>query len=502
MSHGEFEKQVRDKMNEIHLQPSESVWSRVEHGLDAGKKRRRIIIWVPVMIILGIGFFLLNTPYRQNNTIVENHRTPNYPDPASQKETAAANLSKQKETFAADPSNPKESSIVNPPPAGIGPSGPPVPILPEGPTTETEEQRINEAKPEATTNLQQSSPAEPSSGRRQTVNPVSAESTGINDFNKIESRILNREVNLQPEMRMTSKTTGTLPTGDAGEGVEKTDAKPVAGISPLNQLIGMRTPEAAWMQLQLPQLNLMSEKKVSPGKKKDDSKYSFNINIAGGISHETDGRLLGLFQAESADLPTPLFSSPNTRYKAAPIDPGIFISAGLSVERKLGRRFAVETGLQYSRFSNSIMVGNRMQQERQVFTGNTTPATISTYYTPAPIQRYVMHFDFVDLPLSVLYTTANDKMKIHAGTAASALISSNALHFDAANGVYFENNDLLNKMQLSLSAGIKFRVPVKNSNRLYLGPEFRYQFSGLLKDNSNEKHLWSGAIKASWQLNK
>ena len=466
MSHGEFEKQVRDKMNEIHLQPSESVWSRVEHGLDAGKKRRRIIIWVPVMIILGIGLFLLSTPYRQNNLIVENQRTLNYPDPATQQENSAVDPATQKETPAADPAAQKEASAVSPPSANVSPANPPVQVLPVIPLNEpggkTKEQNIKEIDPEVPSNIPESSPSPAQSERRrETHYPDAVENEKINASNNN-----------------------------------------IMGISPLNQLIGIRSPEAAWKQVQLPEIISISEKKVTTGQKKNDSRYSFNINIAGGISHEKEGRLLGVFQSGTADFPTPLYGSPNTMYKAAPIDPGIFLSAGMGVERKLATRWALKTGLQYSRFSNSIMVGNRMQQERQVFTGNSTSTTISTYYTPAPIKRYTMHYDFVELPLSILYLPGNGKMKLHAGTAASALISSNALHFDAANGVYYENNDLLNKMQLSLSAGIKFRIPVKNSNRLYVGPDFRYQVSGLLKDNSNEKHLWSGAIEASWQLNK
>src|SRR5437660_12210399 len=56
----EFEKQVHQKIGEMKLRPSEAVWEKVEKQLHGKQKRRRLAIWLPLLLLcLGLGGYLL-----------------------------------------------------------------------------------------------------------------------------------------------------------------------------------------------------------------------------------------------------------------------------------------------------------------------------------------------------------------------------------------------------------------------------------------------------------
>ena len=49
----EFEKVVREKMDELKLVPSEPVWQKVEMQIRNKKDRRRLIFWIPFLALLS-----------------------------------------------------------------------------------------------------------------------------------------------------------------------------------------------------------------------------------------------------------------------------------------------------------------------------------------------------------------------------------------------------------------------------------------------------------------
>lgn len=56
MSDHEFEKQVQLKMEQFRLRPSNAVWTEVEKNIRRDKRRRRMIMWLPIaLLFLGAG---------------------------------------------------------------------------------------------------------------------------------------------------------------------------------------------------------------------------------------------------------------------------------------------------------------------------------------------------------------------------------------------------------------------------------------------------------------
>lgn len=59
----EFEKQVQQKMEELKLVPSEPVWQKVEMQIRRKKDRRRLIFWIPLLVVLLGGGLWMRIDY-------------------------------------------------------------------------------------------------------------------------------------------------------------------------------------------------------------------------------------------------------------------------------------------------------------------------------------------------------------------------------------------------------------------------------------------------------
>src|ERR1044071_1364956 len=62
MQKSEFEKQMQQKMDELKMHPSESIWPKIEVQIRKEKRRRWILIFIPVMLICFLfgGYLLFN----------------------------------------------------------------------------------------------------------------------------------------------------------------------------------------------------------------------------------------------------------------------------------------------------------------------------------------------------------------------------------------------------------------------------------------------------------
>src|SRR6266498_2919518 len=78
----EFEKQVQQKMEELKLVPSEPVWQKVEMQIRKKKDRRRLIFWIPFLVLLlGGGLWTVinhysnQASYNKGNNVAEKNKS-------------------------------------------------------------------------------------------------------------------------------------------------------------------------------------------------------------------------------------------------------------------------------------------------------------------------------------------------------------------------------------------------------------------------------------------
>ena len=74
----EFEKNVQQRLDELKLRPSDTVWKNVEKNIREEKRRRRAILWLPILLLfLGTsGYFLISkNGFVSGETAVKNKPT-------------------------------------------------------------------------------------------------------------------------------------------------------------------------------------------------------------------------------------------------------------------------------------------------------------------------------------------------------------------------------------------------------------------------------------------
>src|SRR5688572_16344710 len=58
MQEQSFEKQVREKLEELSFVPSRSVWQHVEKGLHKKRERRRVALWLLPLLLVPASYFI------------------------------------------------------------------------------------------------------------------------------------------------------------------------------------------------------------------------------------------------------------------------------------------------------------------------------------------------------------------------------------------------------------------------------------------------------------
>src|SRR5687768_1136471 len=122
MSDHEFEKKVQQRMDDLKLRPSDAVWAEVEKNLRREKRRRRTLIWLPILGVLltAGGYFIYSGTGKSNDgSLVNNQPTekvvaPSVADakpsaPATEPVSSSTVKNNEPESKNSTPSEPKPS---------------------------------------------------------------------------------------------------------------------------------------------------------------------------------------------------------------------------------------------------------------------------------------------------------------------------------------------------------------------------------------------------------
>jgi hypothetical protein len=225
------------------------------------------------------------------------------------------------------------------------------------------------------------------------------------------------------------------------------------------------------------------------------SKWKLGFNFsAGGVAMQNG--VLGVIGLGNADeAKTYAAYSPVTGGStgsattpvAAPstIDPGFGFVLGAFLQKNISPNMSLLFGLNYKRYSSSMMVGGRVDSS---FLSNMNSGRVS--YRSGSSTEYKNNFHFLELPVALQFrVTKQNKLPvyIYSGLTIAQLIGSNALQFTAQPGSYYSDNGLFNKTQVNVSAGILFSLSRRAKNPFLLGPDINFSLSemansGLYKD--------------------
>ena len=553
MSDHDFEKQVQLRMEQLRLRPSDAVWMEVEKNIRREKRRRRMIIWLPLLLlVLGAGgYFAVKETARPAKEHLVKQSTPSsssstqndQPSTSSstqiQENTLPSANAKTNEQAAAekvtasDPVTTQKTTTGETTPA-TGPATGKTPtakaIVPDASaaTDKVVTDKIVTTRPVKT-------PHKKIIRKPLNNDPVADLAPAKKPVRKVRSNkqqadnkpVITDQLADVPQKQTGEKNdTADLVTTDATKQAElmPDTAVAITSVTAADSSLAQATPvdsvakDTTQTVATAPAAPAPVVAKAKQEKKKaTESKWQWGVQAEGGYSGVTKDGLFGFLEQGNtpvADLASPAFGNamnyspqfPRPVNKASNLTMGPAFSIGGFAQRTLSKRVSLSAGLQYTYLSSRQVVGTKINNNRTV---NRVPATaqvVTEYYDANNTQKYTNRYHFIELPVT-LHTQLNKGKRLpitwDIGFSVSKMLGTNALHYDGLGGVYYKDNALFNKTQWAASTGFNVKLFNQSRHPLSVGPVMRYNMTPLLqKDYSTGQHLWSVGLRASVLLKK
>jgi flagellar basal body-associated protein FliL len=463
MEENSFEKQVQQKMDELKIQPSDSVWGKIEAQIERKKspKKGMIVFLLILLIMICGGYFFFNSQKQssskqiasEKNNIVNNKKSLPEENKINKNNTALLIDSSDRENAIAENYSQQQNKYNS---------------------AQRHKFSTNKKIHSAITGVQQSEIAnEQSENLFQEVTKSPNEISGMeNSVPGISSSVNKDSLNVRSESE----------TADF-EKINKDSARKIVAANNNDSL----------KQKQL-------GKNIT--KKSFNSKWKFGMTFSGGISSVKNSILsaLGISDADkSADYlsyNTPAGGVPQTNnFQPSGIHSEFGFVAGAFAEKNISPKISVVAGINFKSFKTSNDVGRRINS-------TSIYSSQSLLYNT----KYNNHFNFIEVPVSIKLQIGKGKalpLFWEGGVTISRLLNSNALQFDPSSGNYYNDNSAFNKTQLGLNTSISISLFSKHKTSVLIGPHFYYDATKIAsKGLYNKKHFSFAGLKAEIMIGK
>jgi hypothetical protein len=480
MPANEFEKQVQQQMDDFQLNPSASVWKKVEKQIQK-KKRRRIIFFILLPVFLGLlGYSIYHYLYTgQKNYMAQ--------QPVAAKNEKSVTVDKRHTSIET-----KEQFIT--------------PSLQntDKPVVSIKKNVIQKKNAAATTNNElEISLNNPTTDRIKNKQPIKEEDEIKIEQKKLNtSPVINNKEQGKDGLSITINNSGTvinIKKTEATSPVEPTNNKKDTAVTSAKDLASIKTDSVKNINLTATD----NKKEVIAKKKISKSKIKWGIDFTAGISGITSGAFalggnnaaMDLFTGNPAGATG---SSQAVRTPPSSINPGLSFKLGIVGELKLSNKSSFSAGLKYVYASNSVKAGGKSDTAIRI-NNNLFSLQTNDVYRGTPQNNYTNSFHFIQIPIAYhLQINKGKKIPVqwNGGLSFSFLIASNGLVYDTAyNGIYYRNKNAFNKTHFNLSTGLSFRLKNKNGMEWVLGPEISFDMSKLINNPFDKKqYLLFGGI--------
>lgn len=546
MSDHDFEKQVQVRLEQLKLRPSEAVWTEVEKNIRRDKRRRRMIVWLPILLLmLGAGgYFAITETSRSaeqglvkqstpsSSSATQNDKPSTHQSTQIQEETTPSIATKDNDQATAhNATTDKVAPVADPADNNNQPSA--IATVPAADKAVT-------SKPSK--NIDNKTAGNKITGNKNVKEPVITNQVPADKLVKQQrtengrrqhqpssvAPVIAGKKQTDPKQALTAgkdSSIAIVTNDDVKQPVEDTIAVAVVPVTTADSSLAQTTPvdsvakdttqtiaTAPVTPAPTPTVAIVKQEK----KKGAASKWQWGIQAEVGYSGVTKDGLFGFLEnkSEVADLASPQFSNainynpqfPRPVNKASSLSMGPAFSIGGFVQRRLSNRVSLSLGLQYSYLSARQVVGTKVNNNRTVNRAPSTSQLVSSYYDANNNQEYTNKYHFVELPVT-LHTQLNKGKRLpiiwDIGFSASRLLNTTALHYDGLGGVYYKDNSLFDRMQWVASTGFNVGLFSQSKHPVSVGPMMRYNISSLLKkEYSTGQHLWSLGLRASILLKK
>ncbi len=443
-----FEKQVQQKMDELRFAPTAPVWEQIEKQIRAKKDRRRLLIWLPLIVLLtGTGMWLL----RNENP--------------GKVEAVVIQKTERQTVIDHDPIAGKTVPHTNMPMPAEGNNTSSIPETPRS-------QKLFDGI---------------TAGARSTDKQGRIKGNAATESNKGTSEV---------------KTTETVLPGTLFREKDESLNNELMPERYIGQHLMDMPVFTLWMDSVKRRTlvrgnNLLADSSIVNSKKTKASHWEAGIAASAGYSgvSKSFDVIPAALQADAGSV-TGSYNSSNG-YRSSPVNKHMAFSIGARFKKSISSRTSFALGIDYRFYSTSIKVGQEKLQDTIV---GTNRSVNSFYMGYGPnMQDYTNQFHFIALPVSLEWK-GGDHMPVYleASFAINQLIHTNGLVFDGRTGIYYSDKKAYNKTQLMTGLGLSYELL---KSRLFIGPLAQYGIRKM-ENRSTSNHLVYAGLQARYFFGK
>jgi len=467
MPANEFEKKVKQRMDELKLAPSGEVWEQVELRIRKEKKRRRIIFWLP-FLFLGLGgglttFILMNNA--KKNPIVKTNEL-NKPQ---QLQPVLENNNNTLDTFITTSSISKKRSV-------------------------------------AKNNFDKTKSIAENKNRSEDLYKIKIKPSAIKSRRSVKS----------PSVDLMKSTVKEITDTDLKN--NKDDNNEVKVNEPVieknaehSQQKEIPKEDSISSKEQLQKDSTLSDSVITIAEKKvvksikQNKKWQWGIGLQKGVSQISNGLKFSgnyVYADYAAATGNPPGGSIQFN-KPSAIKTGGSFGAALFVQRTLSTRLKANFDIHYSYLATKINVGTQVDSSFNYGNSYSSSFSLNSFYrSNGNSSSYTNNYHFAGLSAELSWKIISLRkfyIDWNNGISYNRLLSSNALFYDKTLPGYYKNSKLLTHDHLFFSTGMSALV-FKN---FFINPFAEYSLTSVQKRAVAPKtHFTNYGLRVKLLFNK
>ena len=447
MQKHDFEKQVKEKMEELSLVPAAPVWQKIEAQIKRKREKRRIVFWLLPLLLMAVG--------------------------------AGSYLFYHPASTTGDKADVAHSSSIQPP-ADIA-SKESSPVDQPGQAYK-QDKTIGANKTTATTAFQKN-------------NLTKNKPVPFSHMGAVASLSTDRK-----PVQLTVRHTTDAAEQEQSASADNSMAFTAAQIKETVATIPYSFTTDSLLQLRnAALLPARFDSSAYHFAQTDDRRWQWSIDASAGTSLLAKN-VLGAFDFnKSADL----YANPNlygngsqlNNYAAppSPVTEGVSFAVGVGLKKKISSRIRISTGIQYAYYSMNSHTGQKVQNLLGV---SRLDASSNAYFNSNRFYQYNNQYHFIEWPVGIGYQLLKRKsLYISTGVSFTRLLASNALYYDPHTNFYYRDERYLSKTGINYMAGLTYQFSIFKHVALSAGPQLQYGLRSLQKSNaSSQQHLFAAGL--------
>lgn len=469
MQENNFEKGIRQKMEDLSFEPSDPVWQKVEMQIQQKRRRRRLALFLLPLLLAGGAFtWYLATNTNNNVTTVATENKP-----AQTKSTTPVINERETTQEVATESKEKINLLVQ---------------------KEKETLVIGDVKSTPTHQKEKETFAGKTKNEKKVRGTIIEDEEGFFE-SELHALILQNEIDKKEGKKADEQIDNPF------KKKESEWQKNLSNLAIINSELNKEIVQAdstAQAEIAAADNKTDSSTTSNPIKvkgKRDVWQWSLHarVGVSGLRSNVTDV-FGGQREADFAAAPS---TGNNQPPRIAPgVNNHVAYTIGATVRRKLAASAFVGLGLQYSYYSTQSNVGTTVNRDTIIFY-NGRQASLSNYYSNTGAAKlYKSRYHYIELPLTIDYAPfKNVPLQLQHGVSMGYLVASNALVQSSSSGIYFRSDEVLRKTGFNLFTSFDYRLLKTRSFSLFAGPQLQWSLTPIQKeDGPNKQHLFFAGL--------